>query len=90
MPQPSAVDKGERLIWDSDGVSVWLAKVAIPKRKYTQLYLFAFVRRFSDGNGILQGTGYVVSRNGFNDLREFDTLDEAKLYVESIYELERS
>lgn len=83
------MDKGERLIWDSDGVSVWLAKVAIPKRKYTQLYLFAFVRRFSDGNGILQGTGYVVSRNGFNDLREFDTLDEAKLYVESIYELER-
>lgn len=80
---------GERLIWDSDGASVWLAKVAIPKRKYTQLYLFASIRRFSDGNGLLLGSGYAVTRNGFDDLREFDTIDEAKLYVQSIYELEQ-
>ena len=84
------MDKGERLIWDSDGATVWLAKVAIPKRKYTQLYLFASIRRFSDGNGLLQGNGYAVSRGEFADLREFDTIEEAKLYVESIYELERS
>lgn len=77
-------------MWDSDGAGVWLAKVAIPKRKYTQLYLFASVRRFRDGNGLLHGDGYVVARNGFDDLREFNTLDEAKLYVESIYELEKS
>ena len=83
------MDKGEHLVWDSDGATVWLAKVAIPKRKYTQLYLFASMRRFSDGNGLLQGNGYAVTRNGFADLREFDTIDEAKLYVESIYELER-
>lgn len=83
------MDKGEHLVWDSDGATVWLAKVAIEKRRYTQLYLFASVRCFVDANGLLQGSGYVVSRNAFDDLREFDTLEEAKLYVESVYELER-
>ena len=51
---------------------------------------FATVRPAHNGEGLMDSTrGYVVTRNEFDDLRVFATLDEAKLYVESIYELER-
>lgn len=60
-----------------------------PLKRVRMTYVFATVRKMLDGNGLLQGDGYAVSRGTFDDLREFDTLEEAKLYVESIYELER-
>ena len=60
-----------------------------PQKRVRMTYVFATVRRMIDGNGLLQGNGYAVARGTFEDLREFDTLAEAKLYVESIYELER-
>jgi hypothetical protein len=51
---------------------------------------FATIRPAHNGEGLLDSAhGYVVTRKEFDDLREFATLDEAKLYVESIYELER-
>ncbi len=52
---------------------------------------FAVVRSAYDADGLYdERQGFVVSRNSFDDLRQFPTLDEAKLYVESIYELEKS
>lgn len=67
------------------------AVVLLGKRKnWSQLtYVFATVRRMYNANGLLQGDGYAVSRRSFEDLREFRTLEEAKLYVESIFELEQ-
>jgi hypothetical protein len=34
------------------------------------------------------GTGWVVTRNNFDEIREFETFDMAKLYVESLFALE--
>jgi hypothetical protein len=50
---------------------------------------FAVIRNAYDSNGYYNGHGYVVSRHSFDDIRHFDTIEEAKLYVESVYALER-
>ena len=53
--------------------------------------LFAVVRGSYGSDGLHhEQHGFVVSRNSFDELRQFPTLDEAKLYVESIYELEKT
>ena len=80
----------ERLQWSSQlGGDVLHALGVRPQKRVRVTYVFATVRRMLDGNGLLQGNGYAVARGTFDDLREFRTLEEAKLYVESIYELER-
>lgn len=80
----------ERLEWRQLANGVLQALGVRPQRKAKVLYPFAAIRPLINGNGLLQGDGWVVSRNAFDDLREFSTLEEAKIYVESVYELERS
>jgi hypothetical protein len=36
----------------------------------------------------MMGNGWVVTRNDFDEIREFDTFDMAKLYVTSLFALE--
>lgn len=64
-------------------------------RQSVSVRTLATIRRSREGDGLFTGLfveegKFVVSRNAFDDLREFDTLDEAKLYVESIFALEYS
>ncbi len=80
----------ERLEWSNPLDGIWHAIGVRPQRRVKVTYVFATVRPLLDSNGLLQGDGWVVSRNAFVDLREFSTLEEAKIYVESLYELERS
>lgn len=57
--------------------------------KYVLRSLFASVLLVQEPNMFLDRGGYVVTRNCFDELRVFDTLDTAKTYVESIYALEK-
>ena len=51
---------------------------------------FAYIRSVGHNpDGLLFTAGkYLVSGTSFDDLREFDSIDEAKTYVESIYAME--
>jgi hypothetical protein len=50
---------------------------------------FAFVRRGCDGNGVMtDNTGFVVTRDSFEELRHFSTYEEAMAYVEALFALE--
>lgn len=50
---------------------------------------FAWVRPTYNANGVLvDGRGFIVTRGGFEDLMSFETLDAARLYVESLFALE--
>lgn len=51
---------------------------------------FAMVRSTYNSAGYFDGRGYVVARTAFDDVRCFGTLEEAKLYVESLYALEQT
>ncbi len=50
---------------------------------------FAFIRRSLDGNALLEGDGWVVSRGGFDDLTMHPTLAAAKLHVQALFALEQ-
>lgn len=51
---------------------------------------FAIIRSAYGADGLHNDQcGFVVSRNSFDDVRHFDFLEDAKLYVESLYALER-
>ena len=56
--------------------------------KYTIRNLFASILLVGEDNAFLESAGYVVTRTCFDENREFDTLDVAKIYVESIFALE--
>jgi len=52
---------------------------------------FATVRSAFGADGLHNDqNGFVVSRNSFDEVRHFPTFEEAKLYVESLYALERT
>lgn len=57
---------------------------------YTVRETFALVRPNYKGDYTyaMMGNGWVVTRNDFEEIREFDTYDMAKLYVESLFALE--
>ena len=57
---------------------------------YTVRETFAVVRPLYDALGLFTdgAKGWVVTRNNFDEIREFDDYDMAKLYVESLFTLE--
>lgn len=57
---------------------------------YTVRETFAVVRPLYDALGLFTdgATGWVVTRNNFDEIREFSDFDMAKLYVESLFTLE--
>lgn len=52
-------------------------------------YWFASVRPAFAGDGLATDTGWVVSRQSFGQLKMFNSLAEAKRFVESLYEFEK-
>lgn len=82
------------LTWSSDG-SVHTAFIeANAKYKrgnaYTVRETFAVVRPLYDALGLFTdgANGWVVTRNNFDEIREFSDYAMAKLYVESLFTLE--
>ena len=82
------------LAWSNDG-SVWTAYTqAQAKYKRGNAYVvretFAVVRPLYDALGLFTdgAKGWVVTRNNFDEIREFDDYNMAKLYVESLFTLE--
>lgn len=82
------------LAWSNDG-SVWTAYTeAQAKYKRGNAYVvretFAVVRPLYDALGLFTDgvKGWVVTRNNFDEIREFDDYNMAKLYVESLFVLE--
>lgn len=60
-------------------------------RRVVRSRYFATVRSAAGADGLVhEDMGFYVTQGKFDDLRDFPTLDEAKLYVESIYELEKT
>lgn len=57
---------------------------------YTVRETFAVVRPLYDALGLFTdgARGWVVTRNDFDEIREFSDFDMAKLYVESLFTLE--
>lgn len=56
---------------------------------YTVRETFAFIRPAYNYAGMLdENGGWVVTRNSFDEIRSFETFEEAKIYVESIFALE--
>ena len=52
-------------------------------------FVFRTVRCMVNGDGLLQGDGWVVtSPSSFADLAQCDTLEEAKTFVEGLFALE--
>lgn len=82
------------LAWDRVG-AVFTAYTEV-QAKYTRgnAYVvretFAVVRPLYDALGLFTdgAKGWVVTRNNFDEIREFDDYNMAKLYVESLFTLE--
>lgn len=82
------------LVWTIPTPGVHLAEERAVARgnqlhRVVQSRHFATVRNAYGADGYYIGDGYVVSRGSFDEIRQFDTIEEAKLYVESLYALER-
>lgn len=85
-----------RLNWEYDGrTGVQVASV-VQQAKYRKgmaydvATIFAHLRPAYNGQGVFTTThsGWVVTRNNFDEIREFDNFDMAKLYIESLFALE--
>ncbi len=95
-PRPAPAMGRGRLEWmPLSQTGAWQAVSAVPRgylttsMTYEDRTTFALVRPALAGDALFAETfGYVVTRHTFDDIRSFSTLDEAKLYVESIYALE--
>jgi len=85
-----------KLVWEKPKESVYVAEEraidnGLDLHRVVSARMFAVVRASFGADGLHSGqNGYVVSRHAFDELRHFPTLGEAKLYVESIYELEKN
>lgn len=56
---------------------------------YNTREFFATIRPAYNDAGMLDaGGGWVVTRSSFEELRSFDDLDKAKIYVQSLFALE--
>jgi hypothetical protein len=94
MPQVKHPYVGSsNLVWDRIGAT-WEAKlerVAKYRRgnPYAVREIFAYIRPAYNDAGMLDETGgWVVTRNSFDEIRSFNDLAEAKIYVESLFALE--
>lgn len=85
-----------RLEWNYDGrTGVQVASV-VQTAKYRKGHayevatVFAHLRPAYNGLGVFTSThsGWVVTRNNFEEIREFDDFDIAKLYIDSLFALE--
>ncbi len=85
-----------RLVWDYGTPHIRNAYVERDaryktSRQYTTRELLAAIRPLYQGDAILT-TGevgkYVVTRNAFDEVRTFDDMDTAIVYVESLFALE--
>ena len=82
------------LTWSNDG-SVWTAfTVSQAKYKRGNAYAvretFAILRPLYNGHGVFTdgSYGWVVTRNDFDEIREFGDFYEAELYIKSLFALE--
>lgn len=59
-------------------------------RQYTTREVFAIIRPTYNSAGLLHDFdgAYVVTRNAFDELRSFNDLETAMVYVESLFALE--
>lgn len=82
------------LVWNRVGAVFTAYTEASAKYKrgnaYTVRETFAVVRPLYDALGLFTdgAIGWVVTRNNFDEIREFSDYDMAKLYVESLFTLE--
>lgn len=82
-----------RLGWDmQNGIHVASVLQTAKYRKghaYDVATVFAHVRPAYNALGLLdESGGWVVTRNSFDEIREFPDIDMAKLYVTSLFALE--
>jgi len=81
-----------KLVWETfPATGILTAKIewTIPRRpKEVRTQVFAFVRRFARQQMPWAKGEYLVTRNHFDEVRYFDTKQEAILYVESLFALE--
>jgi hypothetical protein len=82
------------LAWDRVGAVFTAYTEAQAKYTRGNAYVvretFAVVRPLYDALGLFTdgAKGWVVTRNNFDEIREFDDYNMAKLYVESLFTLE--
>ncbi len=82
------------LAWDRVGAVFTAFTESQAKYKrgnaYTVRETFAILRPQYNGHALFTDGkyGWVVTRNNFDEIREFDNYDMAKLYVESLFTLE--
>lgn len=96
MPKHPLIGK-PILVWDVAPNGVHTAFVIQDARyktgrTYQTRETFAQARPTYNGAGLLHDLdgAYVVTRGAFDEIRSFDTLPQAKVYVESLYALERT
>jgi hypothetical protein len=80
-----------KLVWETSSTGILAAKIewTIPRRpKEVRTQVFAFVRRFARRELPWASGEYLVTRNNFDEVRYFDTKEDAILYVESLFALE--
>ena len=85
-----------RLEWSYEGTTGVQVASVMQTAKYRkgQAYdvatVFAHIRPAYNGLGLFNSThsGWVVTRNNFDEIREFAEFDMAKLYVQSLFALE--
>lgn len=95
-PKPAPAMGRARLDWEyTSATDVWRAEAVVERgysrsaATYEDRSLFALVRPALAGDGLFSDVdGFVVAGRSFDDLRSFPTLAEAKLYVESLFQLE--
>ena len=84
-----------RLAWSREG-AIWKAlDVQTAKYRHGKPYevshLFAILRPAYNEAGLFHELhGWVVSRTTFDQIEVFDDFETAKVYVQSLYELEKS
>ena len=94
MPVKHPFTGGAQLVWEHAGSGDYTALISrqakYKKGKlYTVEYWFATVRKSYGVGGLVADLGWVVSRHNFAQLQVFDSLDEAKQFVNSLYEMQK-
>lgn len=94
MPQVKHPYTGQpALVFERNGM-VWNAHVErhasyARGRPYVVREPFATIRpAYNDAVMLDETCGWVVTRNSFDEIRSFTTVEEAKLYVQSLFALE--
>jgi hypothetical protein len=84
-----------RLEWSYDGTTGVQVASVMQQAKYRKglayevATVFAHLRPAYNSAAVFhEHAGWVVTRNSFDEIREFDNFDMAKLYVESLFALE--